>query len=111
VVLLPLFGFLYIYNRRIEIFESKIQLREKYFSREVTVIPFEDITQLDYYDYDKDKRSAYKIHVYTHTKIIYIAVKTYDKKALAQLGVMLNEKNNAIVLDDLYKDIIRIYVK
>ncbi|MBN2604214.1 MAG: hypothetical protein JXR62_00150 [Bacilli bacterium] len=111
VVLVPLFGFLFVFNRRIEIFEREIHLREKYFSTEVTVIPIDEITQLEYYDFDKDKRSAYKIHISTSTKIIYIPVKTYRKVSLAQLGVFLIEKNSNIVLDDLYKDIIRIYVK
>jgi len=111
LIFVPLFGFLFIRNRRIEIFEKEIHLREKLFSPELTIIKIIDITQLEYYDYDKDKRSAYKIHIYTDARISCISVKTYKKLTLARFGVDLNKKNNAIVLDDMYKDIIRIYIK
>lgn len=111
VVLVPLFGYMFIMNRRIEIYDEEIHVREKLFSREVTIIRISDITQLDYYDYDKDKRSAYKIHFYTETRIIYIPVKPYKRLLLAQMGVDLNMKNSSIVLDDMYKDIIRINIK
>lgn len=111
IIFLPLFGFLFIRNRRIEIFEAEIHIREKLFSREVTIILIDDITELDYHDFDKDKRSSYKIEIYTKARIICLPTKPYKKLSLAQLGVELNAKNNTIVLDELYQDIIRIYVK
>lgn len=111
VIFVPFFGALFIRNRRIEIFESEIHLREKLFFRETTIVLIDDITQLDYHDFDKDKRSSYKVEIYTETRIVCVPTKPYKKQKLAQLALMLNEKNNSIVLDEMYKDIIRVYTK
>lgn len=111
IIVLPLSGFLFVRNRRIEVFEKEIHVRQKLFSNEVTKIVIDDIIELNYYDYDRDKRSAYKIHILTETEIVYIAVKPYKKIALAKLGMDLKGINSSIEFDELYKDIIGTHLK
>lgn len=107
IVLIPIFGFIYIYNKRIVIDNNILEIREKGYSFTVSKI---DVSKLENISLHKQKRSKRRyslgIMFEAEEKDIIIYIKPYSKYTLAVLIKDLIKINPNIIVDDYYLNIL-----
>jgi len=104
IVLIPIFGFVYVYNKRIVINNNSIlEIREKGYSFAITKINVSNLKSISLHKQKRSKRKySLGIMFEVEEKDIIVYIKPYSKNTLVGLLNELIKINSNINLDDYF---------
>lgn len=105
LVLIPIFGFIYIYNKRIEIKEKTLILREKSLSFITSEMNIIDIKSISLHEQQGRRRVKKGIKFADGETAIMILTKPFSNSAVSLLIKDILKINSDIIIDEYYTNI------
>ena len=105
-VLIPIFGIIFIYNKRIVVEEKELVLRENSFSFDKSIMDIFSIKSISVHKQIGRRKIKKSIKFADGETALMIPTKPFSKKTLSLLLNKLNKINPEIIYDDYYKEIL-----
>ena len=106
--LIPIFGMIFIYNKRIVIHENVLEIREKSHSLNISKIEISKMKSISLFTKKSQRRDKIGIKFVDGDTSIVVLIRPFSKNTITKLINDLLRINSNIIIDDYYTDFITI---
>lgn len=107
ILLIPVFGAVYIYNKRITIDDNVLEIRENGLSFNVSKMDVSTIKSISLHKQKRGRRFKLGLKIADGNTAIMVSVRPFNKKTLSKLLKDLININPNIEVDDYFKNLLK----